>query len=71
MASTTTSTGGSRTSFFSFPNPVNDVAARTVATGVVVMALLVAGLGWGWVLVAGGAGTGGEVRAVGGGGGAV
>jgi hypothetical protein len=37
--------------FFSFPNPVNDVAARTVATGVVVMALLVAGLGWGWVLI--------------------
>jgi hypothetical protein len=25
-------------SFFSFPNPVNDVAARTVATGVVIMA---------------------------------
>jgi hypothetical protein len=24
--------------FFSFPNPVNDVAARTVATGVIVMA---------------------------------
>ena len=38
-------------SLFSFPNPVNDVSARTVATGVVVMALLVAGLGWGWVLV--------------------
>lgn len=37
--------------FFSFPNPVNDVAARTVATGVVVMGLLVAGLGWGWVLI--------------------
>jgi hypothetical protein len=36
---------------FSFPNPVNDVAARTVAAGVVLMALLVAGLGWGWVLV--------------------
>jgi hypothetical protein len=36
---------------FSFPNPVNDVSARTVATGVVVMALLVAGLGWGWVLI--------------------
>jgi hypothetical protein len=36
---------------FSFPNPVNDVAARTVASGVVVMALLVAALGWGWVLV--------------------
>lgn len=41
----------SSTGFFSFPNPVNDVAARTVATGVVVMGLLVAGLGWGWVLV--------------------
>jgi hypothetical protein len=40
-----------RSGFFSFPNPVNDVAARTVATGVVVMGLLVAGLGWGWVLV--------------------
>ena len=41
----------SSSGFFSFPNPVNDVAARTVATGVVVMGLLVAGLGWGWVLV--------------------
>jgi hypothetical protein len=48
---TATSTDGSRSSFFSFPNPVNDVAARTVATGVVVMAMLVAGLGWGWVLI--------------------
>ncbi len=38
-------------SLFSFPNPVNDVSARTVATGVVVMAVLVAGLGWGWVLI--------------------
>ena len=28
-----------RSSLFSFPNPVNDVAARTVATGVVLMAL--------------------------------
>lgn len=37
--------------FFSFPNPVNDVAARAVATGVVVMGATVAGLGWGWVLV--------------------
>lgn len=36
---------------FSFPNPVNEVAARSVATGVVVMALLVSGFGWGWVLV--------------------
>lgn len=41
----------SHSGFFSFPNPVNDVAARTVASGVVVMGLLVAGLGWGWVLV--------------------
>ncbi len=38
-------------SFFSFPNPVNEVAARTVATGVVLMGLAVAALGWGWVLV--------------------
>lgn len=45
--STATNTPG----FFSFPNPVNDVAARTVATGVVVMGATVAGLGWGWVLV--------------------
>ena len=36
---------------WSFPNPVNDVAARAVATGVVLMALAVAVLGWGWVLV--------------------
>ena len=45
----TTSSG--RTGLFSFPNPVNDVAARTVATGVVLMALAVAALGWGWVLI--------------------
>ncbi|MGB6059478.1 MAG: DUF4395 domain-containing protein [Microthrixaceae bacterium] len=38
-------------SIFSFPNPVNDVAARAVASGVVIMAILVAGLGWGWVLI--------------------
>lgn len=38
-------------SFFTFPNPVNEVAARAVATGVVVMGLAVAALGWGWVLV--------------------
>ena len=41
----------SPSSLFSFPNPVNDVAARTVATGVVIMAASVAGLGWGWVLI--------------------
>ncbi len=38
-------------SFFRFPNPVNEVAARAVATGVVAMGLAVAALGWGWVLV--------------------
>lgn len=36
---------------FSFPATVDDRAARTVATGVVVMGLAVALLGWGWVLV--------------------
>ena len=36
---------------FEFPNPVNDKAARTVATGVVVMGLLFALTGWGWVLI--------------------
>ncbi|MCX6525786.1 MAG: DUF4395 domain-containing protein, partial [Actinobacteria bacterium] len=41
----------SSSSFFSFPNPVNDVAARTVATGVVLMGLAAAGLGWGWILI--------------------
>ena len=38
-------------SLFDFPNPVNDKAARTVATGVVLMALAVGVLGWGWVLI--------------------
>jgi hypothetical protein len=38
-------------SLFGFPNPVNDNAARVVATGVTTMALLVAVLGWGWVLI--------------------
>ncbi len=40
-----------RQALLSFPNPVNEVAARTVAWGVVVMAVLVVALGWGWVLV--------------------
>ncbi len=38
-------------SAFSFPNPVNEVAARVVAGGVVVMALLVLVLDRDWVLV--------------------
>jgi hypothetical protein len=45
------SNGSSNRSFFNFPNPVNEKAARVVAGGVVVMALAVAVLGWGWVLV--------------------
>lgn len=40
-----------RDGLFSFPNPVNEVAARTVAAGACTMALLVALAGWGWVLV--------------------
>ncbi len=38
-------------SLFEFPNPVNEVAARVVATGVTVMALCFAVLGWGWLLI--------------------
>jgi hypothetical protein len=40
-----------RSSRFSFPNPVNEVAARLVAAGVLVMALAVAVLGQSWLLV--------------------
>jgi hypothetical protein len=36
---------------FDFPNPVNEKAARVVATGATTMAILVAVLGWGWVLI--------------------
>jgi len=36
---------------FSFPNPVNDFAARTVATGVVTLSALFLITGWVWVLV--------------------
>ena len=37
--------------FFSFPNPVNEYAARTVATGVVIMAVTFLLTGWLWVLI--------------------
>jgi uncharacterized protein DUF4395 len=37
--------------FFSFPDPVNEVAARAVAGGVVVMATLALALGIPWLLV--------------------
>jgi hypothetical protein len=36
---------------FEFPNPVNEKAARVVAAGATTMALMVAALGWGWVLI--------------------
>jgi hypothetical protein len=36
--------------FFSFPNPVNDYAARTVATGVVLLSVLFLVTGWTWLL---------------------
>ena len=38
-------------SFFSFPNPVNDVAARTVALGVVIMSALALGFGLPWMTI--------------------
>jgi Domain of unknown function (DUF4395) len=38
-------------SFFSFPNPVDDAAARTVATGVVVESVLALLTGWSWLLI--------------------
>ena len=41
----------SRERFFSFPNPVNETSARTVATGVVIMSVLFLVLRSGWVLV--------------------
>ena len=40
-----------RQSFFSFPNPVNETSARTVAAGVVVMGIAFLVLRSGWVLV--------------------
>lgn len=37
--------------FFSFPNPVNDDAARVVAAGVAVLALTTLATGWLWLIV--------------------
>lgn len=37
--------------FFTFPNPVNELAARTVAAGVVLLSLLTLVTGWWWLLV--------------------
>lgn len=36
---------------FSFPNPVNDAAARSVALGVVGMCVLALATSWAWILV--------------------
>jgi hypothetical protein len=36
---------------FSFPNPVNDAAARTVAIGVVAMSVVAFFTGWAWILI--------------------
>ncbi len=38
-------------SFFSFPNPVNDAAARTVALGVLTMSVLAFTTGAAWLLI--------------------
>jgi len=45
----TTSKGtGKVATFFSFPNPVNEVSARLVAAGVVVMSVLTIALNLKW-----------------------
>ncbi len=38
-------------SIFSFPNPVNEAAARLVALGVVTLSLLALATGWAWLLL--------------------
>ena len=40
----------SDSALFSFPDPVNEIAARLVATGVVIMSVLFVSTGWSWVL---------------------
>lgn len=42
---------GAMAKVFGFPNPVNETSARIVATGVVVMGVVYAATGWGWVLI--------------------
>ena len=37
--------------FFTFPNPVNEVAARSVATGVVLMSVIALVTNWSWILI--------------------
>ena len=38
--------------FFSFPNPVNNASARTVALGVVSMTVIALITNWAWILIA-------------------
>ncbi len=47
---TTRSSEGVVGRLFSFPNPVNEVSARLVAGGVVVMSALTLALGWHWAV---------------------
>jgi len=51
MAVTTTDPTRRTSGIFTFPNPVNEVAARAVATGVVLMAVTFVVTGWNWLLV--------------------
>jgi hypothetical protein len=53
MSTTTTerTNAGGVKAFFSFPNPVNEVSARLVAAGVVVMSLLTIGLNLHWATI--------------------
>ena len=37
--------------FFSFPNPVNDAAARSVALGVIALSVVTFVSGWAWLLI--------------------
>lgn len=48
---TTTSPPGRLRALFTFPDPVNEVSARLVAAGVVVMCVLTIAFGWRWATV--------------------
>jgi hypothetical protein len=51
MAATTTPTTADR-GLFSFPNPINEVSARLVAGGVVLLSAVALATGWTWLVVA-------------------
>ncbi|HEY3614923.1 MAG TPA: DUF4395 domain-containing protein [Gaiellales bacterium] len=51
MAAATKTTTAQR-GFFSFPNPVNEVSARLVAGGVVLLSAIALATGWTWLVVA-------------------